>query len=116
MQAVILAGGKGTRLRPFTFLQPKPLLPLLDVPFLEWLIGRCRRAGLTDILLSVGYLGQQIEAALGDGAALGVKLRYIPEETPLDTGEPWCWLSPISPGIPWWFSMPTSSRIWICRR
>lgn len=85
MQAVILAGGKGTRLRPFTFLQPKPLLPLLDVPFLEWLIGRCRRAGLTDILLSVGYLGQQIEAALGDGAAFGVKLRYIPEETPLDT-------------------------------
>jgi NDP-sugar pyrophosphorylase family protein len=57
----------------------------LDVPFLEWLIGRCRRAGLTDILLSVGYLGQQIEAALGDGSALGVKLRYIPEETPLDT-------------------------------
>jgi mannose-1-phosphate guanylyltransferase len=85
MQAVILAGGKGTRLRPFTLLQPKPLLPLLEVPFLEWLIGRCRRAGLTDILLSVGYLGRQIEAALGDGAALGVKLRYIPEETPLDT-------------------------------
>jgi mannose-1-phosphate guanylyltransferase len=85
MQAVILAGGQGTRLRPLTLWQPKPLLPLLEVPFLHWLIGRCRRAGLTDILLSVGYLGRQIEAALGDGAAWGVKLRYIVEETPLDT-------------------------------
>ncbi|MEN9221745.1 MAG: NDP-sugar synthase [Thermostichus sp. BF3_bins_97] len=85
MQAVILAGGKGTRLRPFTLLQPKPLMPLLEVPFLEWMIGRCRRVGLTDILLSVGYLGRQIESALGDGGTLGVKIRYISEETPLDT-------------------------------
>lgn len=85
MQAVILAGGKGTRLRPFTLLQPKPLMPLLEVPFLEWMIGRCRRVGLTDILLSVGYLGGQIEAALGNGSQWGVKIRYIPEDTPLDT-------------------------------
>ncbi|MEN9201636.1 MAG: NDP-sugar synthase [Thermostichus sp. DG_1_6_bins_120] len=85
MQAVILAGGKGTRLRPLTLLQPKPLVPLLEVPFLEWMIERCRRVGLTDILLSVGYLRQQIEAALGNGSHWGVKLRYIPEDTPLDT-------------------------------
>lgn len=85
MQAVILAGGKGTRLRPFTLSQPKPLLPLLGVPFLEWMIGRCWRVGLTDIFLSVGYLGQQIEAALGDGSRWGVKIRYITEETPLGT-------------------------------
>ncbi len=100
MQAVILAGGKGTRLRPFTFLQPKPLLPLLEVPFLEWMIGRCRRAGLTDILLSVGYLGRQIEAALGDGSQWGVKIRYIPEETPLDTAGALVLAQPYFTGAP----------------
>ncbi len=85
MQAVILAGGKGTRLRPFTWTQPKPLLPLLDIPFLVWMIQRCRMAELTDVIISVGYLGSDIEQFLGDGAEHGVKIRYIHEDSPLDT-------------------------------
>lgn len=85
MQAVILAGGKGTRLRPFTRQCPKPLLPLLEVPFLVWMVQRCQAAGLTDILISVGYLGSQVEAFLGRGDAYGVQIRYIHENTPLDT-------------------------------
>ena len=85
MQAVILAGGKGTRLRPFTRQQPKPLLPLLEVPFLVWMVQRCQRTGLTDVLISVGYLGKQVEAFLGDGHDYGIQIRYIYEESPLDT-------------------------------
>lgn len=85
MQAVILAGGKGTRLRPFTRQHPKPLLPLLEVPCLVWMVQRCQRAGLTDVLISVGYLGDQIEAYLGEGHDYGVRIRYIHEESPLDT-------------------------------
>lgn len=85
MQAVILAGGKGTRLRPFTLQQPKPLLPLLEVPFLEWIVQRCAAVGIEDVLISVGYLGNQIEAALGDGSRWGLKIRYVVETKPLDT-------------------------------
>lgn len=85
MQAVILAGGKGTRLRPFTFTQPKPLLPLLDIPFLVWMLDRCQSVGLTEILISVGYLGDQIQAALGSGQDRGLKIDYIQESSPLDT-------------------------------
>ncbi|MEO1131155.1 MAG: NDP-sugar synthase [Cyanobacteria bacterium J06639_1] len=85
MQAVIVAGGKGTRLRPFTLQTPKPLLPLLELSFLEWMIGRCRDAGLVDILLNVGYLGEKIESHLQTGEQFGVKIRYVRETTPLDT-------------------------------
>jgi NDP-sugar pyrophosphorylase family protein len=85
MQAVILAGGKGTRLRPFTLKQPKPLLPLLEIPFLVWMVDRCRQVGLTDILISVGHLGEQIESFFQTGEDWGVSIRYIYEATPLDT-------------------------------
>ncbi|MEM9569097.1 MAG: NDP-sugar synthase [Cyanobacteria bacterium P01_E01_bin.34] len=85
MQAVIVAGGKGTRLRPFTLRSPKPLLPLLEVPFLEWMVNRCKRVGMTDILMNVGYLGEQIEAYFGDGSQWDVSIRYVREDTPLDT-------------------------------
>jgi NDP-sugar pyrophosphorylase family protein len=85
MQAVILAGGKGTRLRPFTLQQPKPLLPLLEVPFLEWIVQRCAAVGIHEVLISVGYLGNQIETALGDGSRWGLKIRYVVESKPLDT-------------------------------
>jgi len=85
MQAVIIAGGKGSRLRPLTLKQPKPLIPLLDVPFLQWLVERCAAAGLTDILVNVGYLGSQIEDFLGSGSQFGVQIRYIREAAPLDT-------------------------------
>jgi mannose-1-phosphate guanylyltransferase/mannose-1-phosphate guanylyltransferase/phosphomannomutase len=85
MQAAIIAGGKGTRLRPLTYGCPKPMLPLLDRPFLEWTIDRCRTAGITDILLNVHYQAQQVQSYFEDGDRFGVKIRYIEESTPLDT-------------------------------
>ncbi len=85
MQAVIVAGGKGTRLRPFTLTTPKPLLPLLEVPYLDWLINRCVAADLSDILISVGYRGEQIMAHCGTGERYGAQIRYIHEDQPLDT-------------------------------
>jgi mannose-1-phosphate guanylyltransferase/mannose-1-phosphate guanylyltransferase/phosphomannomutase len=85
MQAVIIAGGKGTRLRPLTYGCPKPMLPLVDRPFLEWMIERCRKASVCDILLNVQYQAQQVIDYFGDGERFGVKIRYIEELTPLDT-------------------------------
>ncbi len=85
MQAVIVAGGKGTRLRPLTYGYPKPMLPLLGKPFLGWMIGRCRQAGITDILLNVHYQATQVTSYFGNGKNLGVNIRYIEESTPLDT-------------------------------
>jgi len=85
MQAVIIAGGKGTRLRPLTYGCPKPMLPLVDRPFLEWMINRCREASVTDILLNVQYHSQQVIDYFGDGDRFGVKIRYVEESTPLDT-------------------------------
>jgi mannose-1-phosphate guanylyltransferase len=85
MQAVIIAGGKGTRLQPLTYSSPKPMLPLLERPFLEWMVERCRRVGITDVLINVHYQSHQIEDYFQDGSAFGVKIRYIREETPLDT-------------------------------
>jgi mannose-1-phosphate guanylyltransferase/mannose-1-phosphate guanylyltransferase/phosphomannomutase len=85
MQAVIIAGGKGTRLAPLTYRSPKPMLPLLDRPFLTWMVERCRAADVTDILMNVQYQSSQIQDYFGDGSAYGVKIRYILEDTPLDT-------------------------------
>ena len=85
MQAVIIAGGKGTRLRPLTYGCPKPMLPLVDRPFLEWMINRCRETSVFDILLNVQYQARQVIDYFGDGDRFGVKIRYIEESTPLDT-------------------------------
>ena len=85
MQAVIIAGGKGTRLRPLTYGCPKPMLPLVDRPFLEWMINRCREANVCDILLNVQYQARQVIDYFGDGDRFGVTIRYIQESTPLDT-------------------------------
>lgn len=85
MQAVIIAGGKGTRLQPLTFGSPKPMLPILDRPFLSWMVERCQQAGITDILMNVRYQAEQIQDYFGDGEAFGVKIRYVIEETALDT-------------------------------
>ena len=76
MQAVIIAGGKGTRLRPLTYGCPKPMLPLVDRPFLEWMINRCREASVCDILLNVQYQARQVIDYFGDGDRFGVKIRY----------------------------------------
>lgn len=85
MQAVIIAGGKGTRLKPLTHGCPKPMLPLMDRPFLAWMVERCRTAGITDILMNVRYQADQIKAYFGNGDAFGVQIRYIWEDQPLGT-------------------------------
>ncbi|MDD5555890.1 MAG: sugar phosphate nucleotidyltransferase [bacterium] len=79
MQYIILAGGLGTRLRPLTESVPKPMVPLLGRPFLEYQLGHLRRQGVREALLLVGYLGERIEAHFGDGGRIGVRLRYSRE-------------------------------------
>ena len=85
MKAVILAGGKGTRLRPFTTVVPKPLLPLKERPILEHVILYLKQYGITDIIISIGYLGYQIKNYFGDGSQFGVHIEYVEEEKPLGT-------------------------------
>jgi mannose-1-phosphate guanylyltransferase/mannose-1-phosphate guanylyltransferase/phosphomannomutase len=85
MQAIIIAGGKGTRLFPLTYSKPKPMLPLMERPFLAWMVERCQLAGITDILINVHYQAFQIKEYFRDGAEFGVQIRYIQEETPLGT-------------------------------
>ncbi|MFN0138496.1 MAG: sugar phosphate nucleotidyltransferase [Pyrinomonadaceae bacterium] len=86
MQALILAGGKGTRLRPLTVYTPKPIVPVMNRPFLLYQIDILRAAGITDITLSLSYQPDKIEQILGDGSEYGVSLRYITEPNPLGTG------------------------------
>lgn len=85
MQALILAGGKGTRLRPLTVYTPKPIVPICNRPFLLYQIDTLRRAGITDITLSLSYQPQKIEQQLGDGSNFGVNLRYTTEPQPMGT-------------------------------
>ena len=85
MQALILAGGKGTRLRPLTLYTPKPIVPLANKPFLLYQIEVLARAGIRDINLSLGYQPDKIEDVLGDGSRYGVRLRFLTEPSPLGT-------------------------------
>jgi NDP-sugar pyrophosphorylase family protein len=85
MQALILAGGKGTRLRPLTVYTPKPIVPICNRPFLLYQIDTLRRAGITDITLSLSYQPNKIEQLLGDGSDHGVNLRYTVEPQPMGT-------------------------------
>src|SRR3954462_11680732 len=82
-QAVIMAGGKGTRLFPYSALFPKPLMPLGDMPILELLLRRMKAAGVHEVILAVNHLQHLIEAYFGDGSALGLRLYYSSEERPL---------------------------------
>jgi mannose-1-phosphate guanylyltransferase len=86
LQALILAGGEGTRLRPLTLTMPKPVVPLVDRPFivymLEWLAGH----GVDDVILCCGFMSDGVRAVLGDGSKLGIRLRYSEEPRPLGTG------------------------------
>ena len=88
MRAVILAGGRGTRLRPYTTIFPKPLMPVGDMPILEIVIRQLKHAGITDIVMAVGHLAELLEAYFGDGSRLGVRITYSREETPLGTAGP----------------------------
>lgn len=85
-QAVILAGGLGTRLGEATKHTPKPLLDAGGRPFLEYLVWNLKRHGITDILFSVGHKARKIMDHFGDGSAFGVRARYVVEQTPMGTG------------------------------
>lgn len=88
MKAILLAGGKGLRLAPYTTILPKPLMPIGNQPILEIVIRQLARAGFNDITLAVGHLAELIKAYFGDGSKFGVQLTYSREETPLGTAGP----------------------------
>jgi MurNAc alpha-1-phosphate uridylyltransferase len=85
MKAMILAAGRGERMRPLTDTCPKPLLAAGGKPLIVWQIERLARAGITDIVVNHAHLGQLIEAALGDGRRFGVRIRYSCEREALET-------------------------------
>lgn len=98
MHAVILAGGKGTRLRPFTTCVPKPLVPIGDrYSILEILLLQLRHHGVTDVTLAIGHMGGLIRAFIGDGERFGLDVRYVMEDHPLGTVGP---LLPILDDLP----------------
>jgi len=85
MRAMILAAGRGERMRPLTDSTPKPLLPVAGKSLIEWHLQRLARAGLREIVINHAWLGEQIEAALGEGTRFGVRIRYSPEASALET-------------------------------
>ncbi len=85
MKAVILAGGKGTRLRPLTYSVPKPLLPYRQKPILEHIIEKLKSHGINEFIITVGHLGYQIKNYFGDGSRHGVRIEYTEEKEPLGT-------------------------------
>jgi mannose-1-phosphate guanylyltransferase/phosphomannomutase len=85
VKAVIMAGGEGTRLRPLTSNQPKPMLPMANRPMMEHVVRLLRRHGMTDIVVTVAFMANAIRTYFGDGSELGVRMVYATEETPLGT-------------------------------
>jgi len=88
MQALILAGGEGTRLRPLTLTTPKPAIQLVDRPFLRFMIDWLARYGIDDVIVASGFGADELRAALGDGDSAGPRVTYITEDEPLGTGGP----------------------------
>jgi mannose-1-phosphate guanylyltransferase len=86
MKAVILVGGFGTRLRPLTYNTPKPLFPLVNKPFFDHTLYLLRRHGIFDVVLAVAYLPETFQQTYGDGSQFGMRLTYVYEQEPLDTG------------------------------
>jgi mannose-1-phosphate guanylyltransferase len=85
LQAVILVGGEGTRLRPLTSTVPKPIVPLVDRPFLAYMLEWLKSHGVEDVVLSMGYLATAVRNVLGDGSGYGLRLRYVEEPDPRGT-------------------------------
>jgi NDP-sugar pyrophosphorylase family protein len=87
MKAILLAGGKGTRLRPLTIHTPKPIVPIFDRPFLQYQIDLLRDVPeIDEVILSLNYQPRRIEEIFGDGSGLGIRIRYVVEPSPLGTG------------------------------
>lgn len=86
LEAILLVGGQGTRLRPLTLGTPKPLLPTAGVPFLAHQLARARSFGVRRIVFATSYKASMFEPVFGDGSAFGLSLHYMTEETPLGTG------------------------------
>jgi mannose-1-phosphate guanylyltransferase len=85
VDAVVLVGGKGTRLRPLTLSAPKPMLPTAGTPYLSHLFSRIREAGIRHVVLGTSYRAEVFEEYFGDGKSIGLDLEYVVEEEPLDT-------------------------------
>lgn len=88
MKAIVLAGGKGTRLAPYTKVLPKPLTPIGDMPILEIILRQIKLAGIRDVVLTVGHLSELLRAFFNDGARLGLNISYVYENSPLGTAGP----------------------------
>ena len=88
MRAIILAGGKGRRLEPYTTVLPKPLMPVDDLPIIEIVIRQLKNNGFDRITIAVGYLAELLEAYLGDGSKYGLEIDYSRETVPLNTMGP----------------------------
>ncbi|HPX37294.1 MAG TPA: NDP-sugar synthase [Mycobacterium sp.] len=86
VDAVVLVGGKGTRLRPLTLSAPKPMLPTAGLPFLTHLLSRIAAAGIEHVVLGTSYKASTFQDEFGDGSKLGLQIEYVTEETPLGTG------------------------------
>ncbi len=87
-KAFILAGGKGTRMRPFTYEMPKPMIPVQGRPLLEHIIDLLRKYDVRDVIISLGYLGDRIQEYFGNGSKFGVKITYVKEDNGLGTAGP----------------------------
>ena len=85
MKAVIIAGGLGTRLRPLTWNIPKPIVPVVNRPFVLYLIHLVKKHGINEVILNLRYLSDDIQKVIGDGSQLGVKIHYSIEKEPLGT-------------------------------
>jgi mannose-1-phosphate guanylyltransferase len=85
MQAVILVGGEGTRLRPLTSTVPKPVVPLVDRPFISFMLEWLKLHGIDDVIMSCGFLATSVRNVLGDGSGLGIRLRFVEEPDPRGT-------------------------------
>jgi NDP-sugar pyrophosphorylase family protein len=88
VRAVVLAGGKGTRLAPYTRIIPKPLMPIGDMPILEIMLRQMKRAGIRQVTLTTGYLDNLLRLFFLDGRRLGLEIDYVREEKPLGTSGP----------------------------
>lgn len=95
MKAMILAAGRGERMRPLTNTTPKPLLTVGGKPLIVWMIERLKHAGVVDLVVNVSHLAEQIERALGDGMRLGVHIHYSREQEALETAGGIVWALPL---------------------